>query len=460
MADRYLYSGSASESTVSPWYESTSTAAHDIEDFDVGTIATDLAVDEVIWMNNTHAESQTVAIAVTSSTNATPHAPQRLICVSDFGTNATPVSSAAGSITTNSTSGIGFLKHWFIWGINLTTTSSNANIQLGYSTSGPHNVTVETCQFNLGTGSAKLICGTSGGSGMDETQITINNCTIKFGGATNSVLLRHGLHRLSNLIIDGSSANPTSIITSISGVAFDGLVENSNFSTLTSTNLFSSAGNITGVLRCRNLKLASGITLCTDDIASPGFRFYADDVQVGTTWVPYYRRYYAGEVVCEQTILPNSTSDRMFFRDDDTIPHSTKLVGKTSAISKWEPIYSDWMSINVEDTATAITPFAEILVTGDGASALKDNQVWIEVDAMTTASSYQGTRYNDTVGIVASGTDQASGTITWTGHGYTTPRTHKLALGSSITPSQEGYIRVRVALATNTSIYIGKVGYS
>ena len=459
MADRYLDSGSASESTP---YESTSTAAHDLNDFDVGVIATNLAVDQVIWVSNTHSETFASPLFFTSSPNATPESPQRILCVTDLGTNSALVSSPAASISCSHGSGMNFEGYLWAHGVSFTTTSSS--LTFGVTTSGPHVQFYHTCKFTMSqvNNFIEFRTGNAAGSTNDQSVFHFHDCEFKFAAGGQCIQIRHADAHYKNISIDAAGTTPTSLFEGYFGTYGRVFLEDSDLSNVSLTNLLSDQTSGFLEFRARNIKLPSGITYCTQSATSNGVEMYLDDITVGTAHVPYYRNFYTGEVFCEQTILPNATADRMYLRNDDTEPHAMKLDAHATHCSRWNPLYSDWLHIEVEDTATAITPFAEILVEGDGASALKDIDTWIEVDAKTVAStSNEAARSTDGAAATSSGTDQAAGTISWTGHGYTTPRTHKLALGSSITPVREGYIRIRVALGkANSAIFIGKVGYS
>ena len=458
MGDRYLDSGAAS--SASP-YETTATAALSLVTYD----ALALAVDETIFVAHNHSFSAGTTQILTAGANATALAPQRVICVSDLGTNATPVTApsaienraAAGSAANTSIEG-----YWAFHGVKFTFTGAGSTslLILGATQGGPHNITMDTCLLGGASSSsaAGIRLGATANTANDETQIVLDNCVFGPTHANNKISFAHGQHRAHNLSINTTDATPVSLFAVSSGITFDALVENSDLSNATMTNFFSSAGAVCGVFNARNIRLASGVVLCTDDITAPGLKFIARDITVGTTYVPFYSRTYAGEVIHETTILPTSTGDRMTLRDDASEAYTMRLVSANG--SYWQPLYSDWININVEDTATAITPFAEILVSGDGAAALTDREVWLEVDAKNVAgtNNHQAARLTDSAGIVAAGTAQAAGTITFTGHGYATPRYHKLALGAAITPTQKGCIRVRVALAKVGTIYIGQVG--
>lgn len=456
MADRYLDSGASS--TGSP-YESTSTAALTLVTFD----ALALAVNETIWVKNTHSFTATTAQTFTSSANATAANPQRVICVSDFGTNATPVTTPSAIEQCSANVIMAFEGFWHLHGLvfNQSNVGTSANISLGANTAGPHAISASVCKFSpqptTGTTAGALFIGNIGNASNDETQIELTDCQYEPAHANNFIGLGHGQIRITNLSFTGAN-NPVSVFKGRASVTFDCIVQDSDLTGLTPTNLFDSSGATSGVFVVRNVKLPSGTVLCTDGITAPGMRFVADEMTIGTTYVPFYRRYFSGQVWHEPTIKSNDTADRLYLISDAD-GYSIKLEGSANS-TYWQPLYSDWIHIPIDDTTTAITPYAEILALGDGATALSNRECWLEVDVKTVAgtNNHQATRYNDAANLVTSGTDQAAGTISWTGHGYTTPRTHKLALGSSVTPTQKGFIRVRVALAKNTSIFIGKVG--
>lgn len=432
--------------------------------FDVGTIATNLAVDETIWVSPTHSSSTTVTQVLTSSPNASASKPQRMICVSDFGTNSAPV-TAPSALEQSSVNGfaLNFEGFWVVHGMKFVNsgTGGAGGVGLGCTTVGPHSVTLDTCQVggaNNTNPGASVLLGNGAAATNDETQTSLLNCVFAPRHANNRITVRHGQHRIQNLSVDTAVATPTILFSGGAGVTFDVVIENSDLSNAAIGTFFLTLGSASGVVVVRNVKLAAGTILCSNDITAPGLRFIADDITIGTAYVPFYRRSYAGEVKHETTIVATDPAQGFVLRDDLTEPYSIKL--ESANASYWEPLYSDWMHINVEDLATPITPYAEILALGDGVAALTDRECWVEVDVKNVAgtNNHEANRLTDGAGTVAAGIDQAVGTLAWTGHGYVTPRTHRLALGAAITPTQKGYIRVRVALAKAMSIYIGKVG--
>lgn len=463
MADTYLDSTGAG-TPASPWGTYGVNEAHSIIALDANAV---MGADDVTWVANDHTESTSSIATITSHASATAVKPHRFFAVSDIGTNSSFVTAPSATLTAtaNAVTSFQLEKYIYLYGFiwQSTSTGGSSGLSAGYTNAGPHNITLNNCQIGLGNSSAaKLHLGNIANTGNDETQTLLNDSVYFPNNAGNKIVFNHGRHLINNLAFHASAVAPTSLFSFGSAVAADVLVENSDLSGKSFTNLFDSSGSVTGLFRGRNLKLPSSCTsYCTDNIAAPGMRFILDDFTVGTTPIAFYRRYFSGEIVYETGIIPNSTTDRMYLRNDESDSgYSIKIVAASSNCSKWEPVYTDWIHIEVENTSTAITPYAEILVSGDGATALKDNECWIEVDVMT-GSGRNATRSSDAASLNASGTNQASGTITWTGHGYSAPTTHKVALGSAVTPGQKGYIRLRVALAkANTSVFVGKAGYT
>lgn len=459
MADAYL-DNTAGGTPASPYNTYGVNEAHAFQELDLLA----LSAGDTIWVGSGHSETIAASVDLDSGSGATPSYPQKLLCVSDPGTNTALVN--APSAYANAAAGYSMRLNgqWYVHGISweLSANSSSSDFIFGNSAGVNHNITVDTSKFVLAPNSGSYTSfGPLSSASNDNIQITLNSCVFGFKHVGSRLEFRNGQHRIHNLSLGGGfPTSPTTLFSGSNGSTFDARVENSDLSGLSFTNLFDATTDACGVFTVRNVKLPVGCVYCAGTMSAPGFRFILDDCTIGLSKVPYYRRYYSGEVKYESTILPNTVSDRMVLAGDSAAYHSIKLEGSANA-SYLEPLYSDWMHVAIDDTSTAITLFAEILVAGDGAAALNNNQVWIEADIKDTPGidNNQAHRYSDApTTVIAAASVQDAGTISWTGHGYSSPRTHRLELGAAVTPKQKGYSRVRIALAANTSIYVGKVG--
>lgn len=445
MADRFLDSASA---TPTAPYETAGTAATTLATL----TALALAVDEDIWVRPTHAESTATAVTFNAPAAATRAAPQRLICVSDFLTGTPPNTVSTGAaISTTGASNITFNGFWYAYGMtfNAGSAANNANVVLGNSAY-PVNQVFNSCTFNIATTAATgLNIGQEASTLDDDTRVELNNCSVKFGATSQRIYLRHGVFYINGLSIDATGSAPTSLFARNASYTGHALVENSDLSGKAWSSLFNVANAANHLLAVRNCKFPAAWSAYTGTIL-PGTEIRIDNCSSGSD--NYTNEFHVAEGSVFVDTGKYATTNPA---SDGTTSYSWRMVS-AAACSKWTPLKSDWIHVWVDSTATAITPAMELLVGADGAAALNDDDVWIEVDAMTTASTPLATRVTDAAAtILTTGTAQAAGTTAWTGDGYVTERTHKIALGSSITPSQKGYIRCRAVLAKpSTTIYV------
>lgn len=442
MADRYLDSAA----TASSPYESASTAANTLATL----VALTLAVDEEIWVNTTHSESTASGLTFTSPSAATRIAPQRLIVVSDFASATPPVTVSTGAqIATTLGSNITFSGHWYIEGITLSAGSGANNASMAFGAQVNSSITVKNCKIILaGTGStSSLSVGPGADTNNDEHRTILDSCNVKFSATGHKIVLRHGLNYINNLSIDAAGSAPTTLFSTAQASTVNSIVENSDLTGKTWTNLFTPAATA-GTLTFRNCKFPSGWGPVTGSFPGPGFSLNIHNCSSGSDNYTYEKHQYEGSIFLDTGKYATTNP-----ASDGTTSYSWRMA--SSNASRFLPLYSDWIHVWVDSTSTAIAPSVEILVGADGAAALTDADVWLEVDEMDTASTPKGTRVTDAPAtILTAGTNQDAGTTAWTGDGYTTERTHKLAV-PSFTPDQKGYIRCRVALAkSSTTIYV------
>jgi hypothetical protein len=464
MADAYLDSTGAG-TAASPYDVYGTNEAKALSAFDAETF---MSLGDTVWVSANHVE--TTFATYTAGTNSPGYSPRKFITVSDIGTNTTLVTQpSAGWTSINAQPSFEGEFYFYGWKIR-TVWGGSPTFTLAGTTSGPHKQTYEVCLLEGANGNGGYFqIGASGNSGNDSSTVLIKNSSLNFNNTNQYCRIGHGDVTFENITlafgtgtnVSGTYNNTLFATNANNGVFSRILLQNSDLTGVNFIKLFAPGAGSMFTFTGRNLKLPSSCTTYCDSISDPGNVFTLDDSTVGSTYLPFYRRYYSGQVTYETTIIPNSTSDRMYLTNDQSDGgYAIKMVSDATTCGFLEPLYSDWIHIQVENTSTAITPFAEILLSGDGATSLTDRETWVEVDAMA-GTTRLGARSTDAPSVIANATNQATGTLTWTGHGYSSPTTHKLALGSAITPGVKGYIRLRVVLAkAGTTLYVGRVGYS
>jgi hypothetical protein len=179
-----------------------------------------------------------------------------------------------------------------------------------------------------------------------------------------------------------------------------------------------------------NLNL-QGCGTATDDFA---YGFYNND----------------GTGVVQQNTSVYLTTGGASFKDTDgaTVPMSLSLTPSTHA-RYVTPLYTPWF--NVEITATGSKTFS-VKTAHTEAAVLKDNELWLEVEYMGNAAHPQLTNVTTASDIIAAGSNLTDTTEAWTG--ITSEKTHTLS--KTVTVSQQGWARARVALAkqTTNAVYV------
>ena len=128
---------------------------------------------------------------------------------------------------------------------------------------------------------------------------------------------------------------------------------------------------------------------------------------------------------------------------------SWKIV-TTANCSFYTPFETPWFGYYNTGTS-AITPYVEILRDGS-ATAYQDDEVWMDIAAKVTTTSTLATLYSDRMMLLgtAANQDAGAGLGSWTGEGGTA-WSGKLALGSSITPAENGHIQARIVVGEPAS---------
>lgn len=446
----HKYYDSASTGATTP-YESVATASTTLSAA-LGAIG---ASDEIIWVHNTSAESIGTLTFSSSGTHATSQKPQRLYGVSDF--DASPGTLAAGAKLNQVTTGDDwtFSGNWDIryLDLDLSTGTSVGQLILGDNNQSANikycNGTV-SLSSNSGNTNTSIQCGPLTSSAnrtytiyFDDVDIVINNVTNR---PFNLVV---GTVTLNNISLSGT-AIPDAILkgrdipgkcvctitnSDLTGKAWTTLVDSGSLGMLDITLI--------------NCKIPSGITTyggTSTDIS-------VELIKTGNADIGYgYSKTVGGvgSIIADASVY--ATTDPM----QDGGVSISNLFASASTCGRGFPLSRTYIIPCVVDTA--VTPFVEILVQGDGAAALNTDEIYITASTVTVDGTTQGTTVTSHPGAITAGSACSAGTTAYTGDGYTTERTHRIET-AAITPRQNGYIEIEVFLAkASTAIYVGQVG--
>ena len=444
----HKYNDSASAGASAP-YESETTAATTLADA-LGAID---GADQIIWVKNTSAEILSANTTFTSSaTHATDEKPQRIYGVSDWdsspGTlaNGAKISSGA-NINLILVGDFDFNYYDIDWSFGV----SNVVVFFG-STSANSNIIYRNGVITLNGGSSgRIYLGPT--TYVRSTDLFFENVVLVTGN-NSQVPIRLGL---ATVLLKNLSLSTTNIATLISinttTVFNKTVIEDSDLTGVTwSTLLDSAIGDTCTIdLVLNRVKIPSGVTIYSG--SSPNVMVELINTSSGDVAFAYGKYTGPGSIIHDPSVYAASSP----IATKSSIPYSVLMVSSATS-GRSRPLKRSFL-VPVDDNAT-VTPFVEFLVQGDGASALNTDDVYITAQTCTEAGSTLGSSVSSHPGLITAGSAISAGTVSYTGDGYTTERTHKLTT-SAITARQEGYIKITVHLVKpSTGIYIGQFGAS
>jgi hypothetical protein len=275
-----------------------------------------------------------------------------------------------------------------------------------------------------------------------------DSCRFKTGNVQTRLLLG-GFVRMTDVSFISGSSTPIGWITSLSGSPIDAVIENGDFSALSTgaMNLVlgGATGNMTGQVIFRNIRMPSSWSggLASASFTSLGFRAEMHNVDSGDTNYTIKTAEYAGSLSQETGIVrTGGASDGV-----------TTLAWKMTTTGNCTFHGARFMSPEIHRRVTAIgspiTLTVEIL--HDSTTNLKDDEVWLDVKYLGDSGFPTGLTQRDVkTDLLATGVDQAASGATWTTTGLTNPNKQKLEV--TFTPQEAGYIIAKVCM--------GKAGYS
>lgn len=457
MAHRYL--NSACTGATDP-YTTPATAATSLAQL-LGTGTAINSATDIIYVLDSHSEpSMTSGASLTVTSPSTdPRYPQRVLCVTDL-SNPTTLSTGAYFASDEAYS-VNFSGSWYIYGVTLHPNNTSNNCILNYinGSAGPYNGVLDNCTFrsrpaNGQTSSPHFFVATTG-SAPDPTIIRLNDC--KLWNEQSGVTSMMQVNGNCDMVIDGlswdaNSSVPPAVIKFWNNAYGSVTLQNSDLSSKSLGYLYTVAGFSGMTFTVKNVKLPSGCLMINPANVSAGFgtKHRCINTDSGDT----YTKYSEGDGRLGEWSLQTSiyaTTDPADLSSAASDSFSIQMT-TTANVSRFLPVYSPWM--HVWNDGSTFTPGIEVLVGGDGASALNNDELWMEIDYNSGADSPLGTNITTLPGIIESASTVSAGTTSWTGDGYTTERTHKLSV-ASITPDKPGWVYFRVALAKpSTTIYV------
>lgn len=441
MADIYVRNSDGSDSdNGSTWALAKATLA--------GAGAIDNAGDN-IWLSSTHSESTNAQTSFgISQTTSTP---VKIVSVNDGAAPPTALAAGATIATTGVASNISISGSFYMYGVtfNAGNSTNQANVNPGSNTTTNYNQLYDTCNFVINNTniSSKIICGATGAT--NPGFVRWDACNVKFGSTSQGFLVSNcDFDWRSGSVLSGSSTPGQLFQTIGSGSRSAELrvsnVDLSNLGTGFTIFQFTASGLVHAVIR--NCKLPAGWsgTLATTSLY-PGNRAEMYNCDSGDTNYRLWVQAFEGSIKSDTTVTRTGGAT-----DGDTAL-SWLFESNTNAIYPVNVLRSPEIFLRnntVGSEQTLTVEFAQ----DNGAGALKDEDIWLEVQYLGTSGFPLGSLVRDAkTDILATGADQTTSSVTWSG--LTNPTKQKLSV--AVTAAEKGMFICTVCLAkANITAYI------
>jgi hypothetical protein len=406
-----------------------------------GAAAIAVAGDNV-YVSQAHAETNSSNLTLTWAGTLTN--PVKVFCVNDaaepptaLATTALITKTAGAAVTING------CVYWYGVGFNSLMNFNTIN------TSGRSSQVFESCLMYL--------VNTAGlPSATDAAFIWFKNCTFRFGNTSPAFNIGHKFRISGGSVVSGGTTPTNLLLTAQS--ARGGLIEieGLDLSTLTNTFNFAQANALTwaGKTVFRNCKLPTGWSgsLINGTIAGYGASVEMHNCDAADTNYRFRVQDYTGQIDSETTIYRTGGAS------DGTTPISWRLAAGANVVFPTVVLESPELPA-VWNTAVGSSKTATVEIVHDGATALNDGEVWLEVQYLSAIGFPLASFVSDRKVPLAAGTAQTTSAAAWTGDTGTGPNGsatwNTLKLECTFTPQEAGYIQARVYLAKpSTTVFV------
>jgi hypothetical protein len=410
--------------------------------------AADAAGDR--WLFD-YRHSESTAGAVTLAVAGTLASPSQLLSVTQSGGAGVSSLTAGAIISTTGANALSLTGNFYAFGLNFQSGSSsfNANLNCGTSSSIDRQV-YEDCTLHLSNTSTNSRISLGGGSQAGSSSYEWVNCIVRFGSASQFILVASGQFVWRGGGLSASGTDPTYLLNAgarPNRVLLEGLDLSEG---ATGMNLFATSGN-GNLITIRNCKLPASWSgsLWNTVPTTMGARAEMYNCSASDTNYALWVEDYAGSIKHETTRVKTGGAS------DGTTPLSWVMASSANAeypaIILRSPEIQKWN----ETTGSAITVTVDFL--HDSATNLQDDEIWLEVEYLGTSGFPLAVFADDAVAdVIATPADQTTSAATWTTTGMANPNEQKLSV--TFTPQEKGLIiaRVCVGLASKT-VYIDPV---
>ena len=392
---------------------------------------------DVIWVDD---DSDDVHIA--DLTLTFPDTPGlKMICVeSDGRTTESPTAGRKTARKRGTGTGIQITiaGRAYVFGVSFETDGGGNNCDIVIGTvPGDHNLVFECCKFQLNGngGGTDYSIGRAGNNSAVDMLFRFISCELTFGAAAQTIFIQNGRVEFNGLTLAGVA--PTTIFTPNVGETLCLHVESSDLSGVSFTNLIDVSVENPGLARFLNCKLPAGINSTTGTIPGPGcIRTELFNCSDGNRNYEVYIQDWSGHCEDENVIVLNANDG-----DDD---YSVKIV--TTANASFEhPFKTPWFGQRQVDVGTSVDIEVEIQYANASAVQLKNNQVWLEVEVLSTTGFPVGGKVSSRVAdFVTAATAYGLSSAVWEG---SLADPVKQTISVSVIPRVKGWLHARLCVA-------------
>lgn len=401
------------------------------------------AAGDRLFLSQSHSEANTAAATV--ATAGTLAAPTYMAAVSDAAEPPVAYASGRAAVRTVGAFGITITGNCFIEKVEFApgeTSGSAANLTMGAN---DIRQVYRGCLFRLASVAAATNIVVGAGSSAVETSISWDQCDYSTANAAHRINVTQARFRWKGGTLINGGAVPTALMSAASDQC-DILIEGLDLSAgSTSMVLFNPSG-AAGKAVARGLKLPDGWTGTPGVPATPSCRNELWDSWAGSSYIRVWVSEYAGRVRDDESRLISASGYSLLMA---STANCRPIVNTLEGVE---------LAAKLTSSGAPVTASVEIL--HDGAAALTDADIWLEVSYMGASGQVI---VDDHVPIqFGVATAQGVSSATWTGATGTGPNGsavwHTRKLSVTFTPSAAGIITGRVFLAkASTSVYVNPV---
>lgn len=434
MADLYVKHTGSNTAPYDTWAKAATTLA---------TAMGAAAAGDTVFVASTHVETQATAMSMTG--NGTLAAPIRILSVTEASPPTTVTAGASISTTVGGTITLPNSTH--IEGVVFDAGSATSAASLNFaspSTSVGTTTTIRgaTLRNNSANSANRVAFGTVA-SNVIGGKYLIEACAFRFAHAGASLQGNGGELRFVGCNIEDGGTAITTLYRGQTGnqksqAFFDACDFTNAATSVTLAGTMGAGASAT----FKNCKLPSGWTGTLAANLYAGARASMYNCDSGNTNYRMQIAEYHGDIYSETGIYRTGGAS------DGTTPLSWRMVTNANALKDSLPLMSDEIVVwNDSTTSKTLT----IEIAQEGGTALKDDEVWVEVQYLGSADTLGSVTTDRKVNLLAAGVDQTTSTVAWVGFTSAT----KQRLSVTFTPAKAGPIFARVYLSKpSTTIYV------